>query len=321
MRTALVCLSLVGALPLHGNPFVEQVRIDRGITEVTLGIESTAGPLAVASGPTGVITIKGASPHVSYKRNGDEAKLEVDGKGPFSLELPRQVIFDIDIEQASGPLDLEIDGLRVRDLKVENGEKATVIRAVGPLSDLETIELEQIGGTLALQLGGATPELTIVEIEAHDAAVNIDLSGGFVRLRELSMDGGSGPVTAKLTGAFAKLEKVEVDTTTGSVALDLSGVWTGDSIIWVETTDGGCEVKLPADVGVIVYPSTGSGETDLKGLRELKREENRDLHKSYRRMILPGESTQSYVNSAYGTAPVTLTLDLNTTTGDIRIHE
>ena len=324
MRTALFYFSLLAVFPLFGEPFAEQVRIDRGVKEVSVEIQSESGPLSIAARPGAVVDVEapeGTTPKVSYKRDGDDAKLEIEAAAELTVALPRSAIFDIDVDQKKGPLSIQLDGLRVREVNVDKGGGVTTIRSDGSLSDLETIDVEQTGGKVAVALGAATPELTSVEIDAKGAEVALDLTGGFIRLAHVEVDGGSGNVNAQLTGAFAKLKKVEMEATTGDVSIDLTGMWTGDSTIWVETTDGNCEVLIPKGVGVIVYASSGSGAIDVKGLKQLPKREMKELYKAYRRMVVGTGPVVAYVNRAYGRDPITLTLDLNTTTGDIRVHE
>lgn len=321
MRTALFYFCVLAVVPLFGDPFAEQVRIDRAVKEISLEVESGAGPVAIVAGQSSVVDVKGSDPRVAYKRDGADATLKISAPAAVSVELPRSTIFDIEVDQKGGLLTLQLDGLRVREVNLDNGQGTTVVRAEGPLSDLEQVAVEQTAGKLAVALGAAAPELISVELKADNADVMLDLTGGFVRLAHVEVEGGTGSVAAQMTGAYAKLEKVELESTTGSVTVDLTGVWTVDSTIWVETTDGACDMRIPKGIGVIVYASTASGLVDIKGLKQLPKREMKELYKAYRRMVIGSGPIVAYVNRTYGRDPITLTLDLNTTTGDIHVHE
>ncbi len=321
MRTALFYLCVVAFVPLFGDPFAEQVRIDRGVKEISLEVESGEGPVEIRAGQTGVVDVKGSDPKVAYKRDGADATLKISAPSAVYVELPRSTIFDIEVDQKGGALTLQLDGLRVREVNLDNGDGETIVRAERALSDLEEVAVEQTAGKLAVALGAAAPELTSVELKADNADVMLDLTGGFVRLAHVEVEGGTGSVAVQMTGAYSKLEKVELESTTGPVTVDLTGVWTSDATLWVETTDGACDVRIPKGVGVIVYASTASGELNIERLKQLPKREMKELYKAYRQMVIGSGPVVAYVNRTYGRDPVTLTLDLNTTTGDIRVHE
>jgi hypothetical protein len=95
-----------------------------------------------------------------------------------------------------------------------------------------------------------------------------------------------------LTGA-------RIEAGAGDTTVDLTGAWSRDTNIRIEGGAGRITVRLPRDTGVRVATDLGAGDVDRHGLTR------RD---------------DFYVNDAYGTAAVTLTVRLDHGVGKVNLE-
>jgi N-terminal domain of toast_rack, DUF2154 len=95
------------------------------------------------------------------------------------------------------------------------------------------------------------------------------------------------------------LSAVQVEIGAGATTLDLGGNWDHDLNGSITGGVGKLVVTLPSEMGVRVNVTTGLGSVSASGLTQ---------------------DGDGYINSAYGSAPYTLTLDIETGVGSIELN-
>jgi uncharacterized protein DUF2154 len=137
-------------------------------------------------------------------------------------------------------------------------------------------------------------------VEASSGDIAADLGGEQALLEELTVDSSSGDVGLDLSGEYSSPVGLEVDLSSGDLAMDLSGgSWEDDLEGDVGLSSGTATITLPRDVGVYVEAETSSGDVNASGFR------------------LDGDA---YVNGAYGESDVTLSLSVESSSGDVNLR-
>lgn len=115
---------------------------------------------------------------------------------------------------------------------------------------------------------------------------------------DLSVDMGAGTSNLKLSG----LQLSGLDITLGAAqgTIDLSGAWAHDLDVTIDAGASNINVLLPKDVGVRVVVDRGPTVIDTQGLTK---------------------DGDVYTNAAYGTADVTMQIDLQAGIGTINLLE
>jgi hypothetical protein len=145
--------------------------------------------------------------------------------------------------------------------------------------------------------------LLSLEVEANRGDITADLSGDMPYLERVALEQGSGDVSLDLAGKYQASLQLDVETRGGDVSLDLRGEWRGSLAADIATEGGDVVLRLPAGVGVRVRAVTQSGEVTAKGMRK---EED-------------GSGRAVYTNEAYGISPITLSVSIETASGDITV--
>ena len=114
---------------------------------------------------------------------------------------------------------------------------------------------------------------------------------------DLSIQVGAGESTLNLGGL--DLTRLSIDTGAGISNVDLTGNWQHDVEVTISAGVGELTVTLPAEMGVRVNAETAIVSVTTSGLTE---------------------DGSGYVNSAFGTAPYTLTLDLEAGVGSVTLR-
>ena len=115
---------------------------------------------------------------------------------------------------------------------------------------------------------------------------------------ELAVSIGAGESRLELSGL--DLRRLQLDVGAGDVTVDLSGGWENDMRASIQGGAGSFRVLVPSTVGVRVTGSeAGLGTFEVDGLRR---------------------DGDEYVNDAYGTAPVTIELDVTRGVGEVRVE-
>ena len=111
---------------------------------------------------------------------------------------------------------------------------------------------------------------------------------------DLRIELGAGESELALGGLT--LTHLEVATGAGDTTLDFAGDWRHDLDARIDGGAGNLTLRLPRDIGVRVEVESGVGDVDADGF---------------------AEDGDVYVNDAYGTAPVTLDIEVDHGAGEI----
>lgn len=136
-------------------------------------------------------------------------------------------------------------------------------------------------------------------VEASSGEIQAGLGGDKPLLEEVEVDSSSGDVGVKMTGAYQSPVDLGVDLSSGNFAMDLSGRWEEDLEGDVGLSSGTANPTLPQDIGVYVEAQTSSGDVNASGLR------------------LDGGA---YVNGSYGESDVSLSLNVESSSGDVNLR-
>lgn len=115
---------------------------------------------------------------------------------------------------------------------------------------------------------------------------------------DLKVDVDAGAVELALGGTA--VSNLEVDADAAKAEVDLSGVWTHDLTADLEADAGQLVVTIPTDVGVRIEADVDAGDKEIEGLQEI--EDN------------------VYVNDAYATATVKLTIKADVDAGQLKVQ-
>jgi Domain of unknown function (DUF4190)/Toastrack DUF4097 len=149
---------------------------------------------------------------------------------------------------------------------------------------------------------GTLPVTSLV-IKTSSGDVNADLSGNQAALDRVRIDGSSGDINLDMSGAYETYIQMDIKNSSGHVSADLRGQWHNTLAGGITNSSGGVELHLPSDVGVRVRVATSSGDIDADGMK---------LESS-------DQSGSLYVNGAFGTSPITLQIDVQTSSGDVAL--
>ncbi|MEA2523219.1 MAG: hypothetical protein QOF73_446 [Thermomicrobiales bacterium] len=114
---------------------------------------------------------------------------------------------------------------------------------------------------------------------------------------DLKVDVNAGKLDLALGGTA--VTNLEVDADAAKAEVDLSGSWTHDLTADLKADAGQLVVVVPTDVGVRVETNVDAGDKDIDGLNEVE--------------------DDVYVNDAYATATVKLTIKADVDAGQLRI--
>ncbi len=115
---------------------------------------------------------------------------------------------------------------------------------------------------------------------------------------DLKVDVDAGTLELALGGSA--VSNLEVDIDAAKAEVDLSGVWTHDLTAELKADAGQLVVTIPTDVGVRIETDVDAGDKEIDGLQEV--EDN------------------VYVNDAYATATVKLTITADVDAGQLKIQ-
>ena len=113
---------------------------------------------------------------------------------------------------------------------------------------------------------------------------------------DLKLDMGAGQAVLDLRGLT--LNTVDIGAGAGELQMDLSGAWAQSAPIIIEGGVGKVTLRLPSAVGVRVVAETGLGRVNANGLRK---------------------EGDAYVNAAYATSAVALTITVKTGVGEVNL--
>ncbi|HSL00618.1 MAG TPA: toast rack family protein [Rubrobacteraceae bacterium] len=141
--------------------------------------------------------------------------------------------------------------------------------------------------------------LASFSVEASSGDIEADLGGEKPLLEEVEVDSSSGDVGMEMRGEYSSPVGLSVDLSSGDLELDLGGRWEEDLDGEVNLSSGTATVTLPREAGVYVEAETSSGDVNADGFR-----------------LEDG----AYVNDAYEESEVTLTLSVESSSGDVNLQ-
>jgi hypothetical protein len=115
---------------------------------------------------------------------------------------------------------------------------------------------------------------------------------------DLKVDVDAGTLDLALGGTA--VTNLEVDADAAKAEVDLSGPWTHDLTADLNADAGQLVITIPTDVGVRIETDVDAGDKDIEGLQEI--EDN------------------VYVNDAYATATVKLTIKADVDAGQLKVQ-
>ena len=114
---------------------------------------------------------------------------------------------------------------------------------------------------------------------------------------DLKVDVDAGSLDLALGGTAVSY--LEVDADAAKAEVDLSGTWTHDLTADLSADAGQLVITVPSDVGVRIETDVEAGDKDIDGLYEIE--------------------DDVYVNDAYATAPVKLTIMADVDAGHLQV--
>lgn len=229
------------------------------ITSAEVGLRLTSGALRVRGGAAEFCEAvfeyshPELKPEVAFESDGGEAELIV--KQPrfdttehkevhWELAFNNDVQIELEVQSASGGVDLDLTELRPRG-----------------------VEVDSASGEVSVRLGGANPELDEVTVESKSGSIELGLNGEFPALERLEVDSMSGKVRIAVAGACPELGRIAVDSKSGAVEVDLSaGTFGRDDLgVRVESVSGKINVTLPEGVGASLQANVLSGQIRAEG--------------------------------------------------------
>jgi hypothetical protein len=148
-----------------------------------------------------------------------------------------------------------------------------------------------------------TLPVTSLIVDNSSGNVITDLSGNKPDLTRVKIDGSSGNIDLSMNGIYEKYVQLDIQNSSGRISADLRGQWHNTLAASITNSSGGVTVHLPGDVGVRVRVKTSSGYINSDGMKLESQEQGASL----------------YVNSASGNSPITLQIDVETSSGDITL--
>jgi len=155
---------------------------------------------------------------------------------------------------------------------------------------------------------GEFPNLTNIDIDARrKKCVEFDLSGEYPLLTSVNYEGSFGFLKGDLTGNFPCLTLVNLFCTSCAMTLDLTGEWQRSCQINIRGQKEDVAIILPEGVGLIIKTKTSpAGKVFAKdGLKK------QGWYKVWKK---------TYHNQLAETAPIVLTLDIETSEGNIILN-
>lgn len=152
---------------------------------------------------------------------------------------------------------------------------------------------------------GGYPNLENIDIDAkRKKRVEFTLTGEYPILETIQYDGSFGILTGKLTGNFPKLRSVNFLCGSCAINLDLSSDWKQSCEINVRGAKENVILKLPKSVGLIVHTKTGVNGKVIPA-------------EGFKKQGWFGVLNKTYHNPLVETAEIVLTLNIETTDGNI----
>lgn len=158
------------------------------------------------------------------------------------------------------------------------------------------IKIDISSGDSSLNLD--TLEITRLEIDSSSGKVETHLAGDQPSLGAVDIDSSSGDIGLDLSGSYEQLSELKLETSSGNIEVNLSGDFSSNVAGEIDASSGDVTVHVPTNVGVRISADTSSGDIRADGFK------------------IDGDN---YVNDAYGTAAITVSLDIEVSSGDVTL--
>lgn len=155
------------------------------------------------------------------------------------------------------------------------------------------VESDQEGGKIRVK------QSSVNFAFAKDATNNWDLQLTDEVPVDLNVSAGASKTTLDLTGM--QLSSVDIDSGVGELTVDLQGDWKESFDVNLDSGVGQTTFLLPSDIGVKINAESGIGSTQFNGF------------------LSKGDGT--YVNQAYETSDIVITIDADVGVGETVFKE
>jgi hypothetical protein len=216
----------------------------------------------------------------------------------WDVRLRTGVPLELEVDNSSGNLHADLAGLELITADIESSSGGASINMDGDYKMLTEIEGSQSSGNMEFRAKGKFPKMEHLELESSSGDLDVNMDGVYGGPLAVELGSSSGEVKANLAGEFTKPVEMKISTSSADVEADLTGMWKSGLEAEIESSSGSVTVKLPTNVGISVEAEVNSGSISADGF------------------IVRGDH---YVNEHYGKSPVTLDLEMETSSGDIEL--
>ena len=180
--------------------------------------------------------------------------------------------------------------------------------SMAPIENNWSVNLNnEIPLDLEVNNGGAHVDLNLDTLTVNRLVLNsavgsaqISINGVQPDLTSVGLNSTSGDLQLQMKGDYAQRRAVNVSSISGSISADLSGQSAADVTGSFISATGSITIVVPSSIGVVIEVATTSGTIDAGGLTERA----------------PG----TFVNATAGSSPVTMSLNVRTTSGAIKLR-
>lgn len=137
------------------------------------------------------------------------------------------------------------------------------------------------------------------DFQSNAGTADLTLTGTHPDLQSYFIEANATRLNARIHGSFPKLKLLDFELNAVKMTLDLVGDWTHSHSVSIEANAGWIKLLLPSQVGVKVFAQTTMTMLRHSGLRK-------------------GDG--ALVNEAYGTSPITLTIDIEANVARVEIE-
>ncbi len=276
-----------------GSVHTSQQTVDLGsATSVKANISaSTDADLTIHDGADALLNAQITynellKPDVSYAVEGNLGTLQITQPSLRNL-VPRKLnnVWDLQFGTDT-PLDLTTN--------VASGNSKINLSTLR----LASFNADTSSGNTDTTIAGTQTLLKSVVMKSSSGSIGLNLDGSFPLLDSVGLTESSGNVHVTLNGDFATLASLQLKNSSGNTVIDVSGNLTHDLTSTVKTSSGNVTVNLPSNVGVRVTAKVSSGNVTASGLHL---------------------ENGAYVNDAYGSSAVTLSFDIQVSSGNVNL--
>jgi hypothetical protein len=260
-----------------------------------------------------VYSKKSMKPRLDHREKGGTGRLIVSqprtmaplpgkARNDWYVRLTNDVPLDLEVSNASGESKLNLRGINLTGLEVDQKIGNAVISTIGEYPGLDRMILKNNGGAVKVDMSGDYPAFQAIDLVINSGFAGLVLAGKYGSPLELKTKINNGNAEMAMTGAFAAPSKLSLTISSGDATVNLAGDWKADLEARVETTSGDIALKVPTKTGVIV--ETAASTVSAEGFKAKHNAFTNDIYK----------------NDAYGKSPVTLSVKVKTVSGSVTLE-